>query len=126
MSFKAEEIYHNYSSNLPHLSNWIDELITQTENSLPISASPETILLVESIHRYDSCFRELINQVSIFSKDQSKLFGKVWVGVLNLLDYMVKLYHRHVKQTAKIQGNNSNLFLIPYLSFTKSHFFKTF
>jgi len=102
-------VFHSHSSNIPHLFSWIDEIIQKTEKSLPKRSAPSTSDLVDSIYRYDACFRELLRQTSIFSESITKLLGKVWIGVLNLLDYMVKLYHRHVKQTSRLQEEAQRL-----------------
>eukprot|EP01041_Mallomonas_annulata_P013036 gene13036-27516_t len=102
-------VFHSHSSNIPHLFTWIDELIAMTENELPLKTFPATIQLVESIHRYDTCVRELLRQTSVFSDNLTRMYAKVWIGVLNLLEYMVKLYHRHVKQTFKLQEDAQKL-----------------
>jgi hypothetical protein len=104
-----KNLFHTHSANIPHLFTWIDELINLTENQLSIKTLPETVDLVESIHRYDTCFRELLRQTNIFSENLTRLYGKMWIGVLNLLEYMVKLYHRHIRQTSKLQGDAQKL-----------------
>ena len=56
-------VFHSHSTNLPHLSEWIESLISLTETSLPSSDHPSTDQLVESLQRYDAMFVELLNQV---------------------------------------------------------------
>ena len=104
-------VFHSHSSNLPHLTSWIDEIIKTTENGLSKRNAPPTVELVDSVQRYDACFRELLRQTSIFSESITRLLAKVWIGVLNLLDYMVKMYHRHVKKTSKLQDDAQRLVL---------------
>lgn len=101
--FGQNEIFHTLSYNIPHLDTWIDEIIQLTEKSLPAKANPTTQDMVESIHRYDACFRELLRQTNTFSIDLTRLYAKLWIGVLSLIDSIVKIYHRHVTQTASLQ-----------------------
>lgn len=103
------EVFHNHSSNIPHLSTWIDEIIRLTENSLPAKANPTTDELVDAVSRYDACFREMLKQTNIFSPDLTRIYSKLWIGVLQLLDQMVKIYHRHVMQTASLQDQARDL-----------------
>jgi hypothetical protein len=102
-------VFHNHSSNIPILSSWIDELITLTEQSLPSSAIPTTDTLVESLQRYDAMYRELLRQTSIFSEPVTRMLSKVWAGVMNLMEFMVKSYHRYVKHTSHLQQQAQNL-----------------
>lgn len=102
-------VYHSHSSNLPHLNTWIDELIQINENSLPKQSSPNTNNLVEALQRYDAVYKELLRQTSIFSEPLTKMYSKVWTGVLKLLDYMIKSYHRYVKHTSHLQSQAQNL-----------------
>lgn len=101
--YDANLVYHTQSSNLPHLGSWIDELINLTEGALPYREHPTTVQLVESLHRYDTVFKELIKQTHLYSDVMSRLFAKIWMGVLKLMDYMVKAYHRYVKHTTHLQ-----------------------
>lgn len=102
-------VFRSHSTNLPHLNSWIDELISLNESSLPAQSHPTTDSLVESLQRYDAVFRELLRQTSIFSEPVTKLLAKVWAGVLKLLDYMIKSYHRYVKHTSHLQTQAQNL-----------------
>ncbi len=102
-------VYHSHSSNIPHLNSWIDELINLNENSLPKHNTPNTNNLVEALQRYDAVFKELLRQTSIFSNPITKMLTKVWAGVLKLLDYMIKSYHRYVKHTSHLQTQAQNL-----------------
>lgn len=95
--------YHSHSANLPHLSSWIEDLVRITERSIPIQSAPSTETLVQALQRYDACFKELHSQTKLFSDDLSKLYSKMWIGVLRLMDTMIKVYHRYVKQTSKSQ-----------------------
>jgi hypothetical protein len=99
LDFDRHINFHNHSVNLPHLRSWVDELVSLTENSLPVRAIPTTDQLIGGIQRYDAIFRELIRQTALFSEPLTKLYGKVWSGTLELLDYMIKSYHRYVTQT---------------------------
>jgi hypothetical protein len=101
--FGQNEVFHTLSYNIPHLDTWIDEIIKLTEKSLPAKANPTTQDMVESVHRYDACFREMLRQTNTFSPDLTRIYAKLWIGVLGLLDSMVKMYHRHVTQTASLQ-----------------------
>lgn len=102
-------VYHSHSTNLPHLNSWIDDLIKVTENTLPARDIPTTNNLVESLQRYDAVFKELLRQLSIFSEPLTRMYSKVWAGVLKLLDYMIKSYHRYVKHTSHLQTQAQNL-----------------
>ena len=56
-------VYHSHSSNIPHLNNWIDDLIQLTENkSNSSNQKPTTEDLVEAFQRYDAIFKELLHQ----------------------------------------------------------------
>lgn len=102
-SYDPGIVFHSHSSNLPHLNSWIDELISLTENSSTVRTSPTTNQLVASLQRYDAIFRELLRQTSIFSEPLTRMFAKTWAGVVKLLDYMIKSYHRYVKHTTHLQ-----------------------
>jgi hypothetical protein len=102
-------VYHSHSSNVPHLNSWIDELINFNENSLPKQSTPNTNNLVEALQRYDSVFKELLRQTSIFSDPITKMMSKVWAGNLKLMDYMIKSYHRYVKHTSHLQSQAQTL-----------------
>ena len=108
-SFGGNEIFKNHSYNIPHLSTWIDEIIQLTEHTLPGKGNPTTDELVEAVSRYDACFREMLKQTNIFSPDLTRIYSKLWIGVLQLLDQMIKIYHRHVKQTASLQDQAREL-----------------
>jgi len=102
-------VFHSHSSNIPHLNDWIQELISLTESSLPSTDHPSTEQLVESFQRYDAMFRELLNQTSIFTKPVTKLLAKTWEGTLKLLQYTIKSYHRYVKHTTYLQSQAQEL-----------------
>lgn len=102
-------VFQTHSTNLPHLSSWIEELIHLSETSLPSSSNPSTDQLVESLQRYDAIFRELFKQTSIFSDPLSRLLTKTWTGSLKLVDYVIKSYHRYVKHTAHLQTQSQQL-----------------
>lgn len=55
-------VFHSHSSDLPHLNDWISELIQLSEKSLPIQTNPTTEQLVQVLQRYDAMFRELLRQ----------------------------------------------------------------
>lgn len=46
---------------------------------------------------------------SIFSESVTKMLAKTWVGVVKLLDYMIKSYHRYVKHTSHLQKETQEL-----------------
>ena len=101
--------FSTHSANLPHMSSWVDELVKMTESSLPTRSEPTTTQLVESLQRYDAIFKEIIRQNVIFSEPLSKLIGKAWTGSLNLMDYMVKSYHKYVRHTTHLQDQAQEL-----------------
>jgi hypothetical protein len=106
----SSDVFHSHSYNLPHLNTWIDEIIKLTDKTTSgRKANTNTEDLVDSLHRYDAIFRELIRQTNIFSGELTKLYGKLWVGVLKLLDAMIKIYHRHVTQTSSLQDQAREL-----------------
>lgn len=96
--------FRNYNSNAPVLQSWIDDLIRLTEKSLPASQIPTTETLVQSLQRYDVIFKELLRQNSIFSDQLTKMFAEVWAGVLKLMAFMIKSYHKYVKHTSHLQS----------------------
>ena len=102
-NYDPNSVFHNQALNLPHLTTWIDELLNLSEKSLPVRSSPTTQQLVETLQRYDAVFRELIRQNTSVSVPITKMFGKVWGGSLNLMDYMIKSYHRYVTNTNHLQ-----------------------
>lgn len=102
-------VHHSLSVNLPHLSSWIEDLLRVTDQHVPVNAVPSTEHLVQALQRYDSCFRELLKQTAIFSDDITRLYSKLWIGVVRLLDTMIKIYHRYVKQTTKTQEHAQKL-----------------
>jgi hypothetical protein len=102
-------VFHSFSSNLPHLQTWIDELIGLTEHNLPVNAVPSSEAIVHSLQRYDAVFKELLRQTSIFSEPLTKMYSKLWIGVIDLMKYMMKTYHRYVKQTSHLQDQAQNL-----------------
>jgi hypothetical protein len=108
-SYDPKMVFHSYSSNLPHLQSWIDELISLTEQSFPAQSTPTTETLVQSLQRYDAVFKELLRQTSIFSDPITRMLSKTWAGVIHLMTYMIKSYNRHVKQTSHLQEQAHHL-----------------
>ena len=102
-------VYHSHSSNVPHLGNWISELVQLTESSYPKTPTPTTEDLVNALQRYDAVFKELLRQTSIFSEPITRMYAQAWTGVLKLMDYMIKSYHRYVKHTSHLQTQTHNL-----------------
>ena len=94
--------FSTHSSNLPHMTSWIDELVRMTEKSLPTRGEPTTTQLVECLQRYDAVFKEIVRQNVIFSEPLSKMTSKAWSGSLKLMDYMIKSYHKYVRHTAHL------------------------
>ena len=105
----TEQHSHAYSANLPHLQSWIDELLVLTEQSVPATSAPTTDTLVRALQRYDAVFKELMRQCNLFSEPMTKMFSKAWSGVMNLLKYMIKSYHRYVKHTSHLQSQAQTL-----------------
>ena len=103
LGYDLNIIFKSHASNIPHITRWIDELVSMTEHGHPTRKFPTTENLVEILQRYDAVFRELLRQTSIFSEPMTKVLAKAWAGVLKLLDYMVKSYHRYVKHTSNLQ-----------------------
>lgn len=98
-----------YSSNLPHLSTWIEELLAVTDKKSQVKGAPTTEHLAQSMQRYDSIFRELLRQNFMFNEPITKLFAKAWIGTIKLLDYMIKSYHRYVKHTSTLRSTSERL-----------------
>lgn len=96
-------VFHSFAANVPHLQTWIDELINLTEHALPSNTTPNTDVLVQSLQRHDAVFKELLRQTRIFSEPITRMLSQVWSGVLQLMVYMIKSYHRYVKQTSHLQ-----------------------
>lgn len=101
--------FSTHSSNLPHMTSWIDELVRMTEKSLPTRGEPTTTQLVECLQRYDAVFKEIVRQNVIFSEPLSKMTSKAWSGSLKLMDYMIKSYHKYVRHTAHLQDQAREL-----------------
>ena len=102
-------VFHSFSTNVPHLQSWIDELINLTEKSLPKTTNPTTDLLVQALQRYDAVYKELLRQTRIFSEDITRMLAQIWSGTLQLMIYMIKSYHRFVKHTTHLQSQAQNL-----------------
>eukprot|EP01039_Chlorochromonas_danica_P000143 gene142-151_t len=102
-------VFRNYNSNAPILQSWIEDLIRMTTDSLPANQIPTTETLVQAFQRYDVVFKELLRQNMLFSEHLTKLFANVWAGVLNLMTYMIKSYHRYVKHTSHLQSQAQEL-----------------
>jgi hypothetical protein len=107
--YNLQGVYRNYSSNVPHLQSWIDDLIECSEVSYQQQTSPSTDTIVQSMQRYDVVYKELLRQTRIFSEPLMQMFKQLWTGVLKLLIYMIKSYHRYVKQTSHLQNQATNL-----------------
>lgn len=107
--YDAGMIFHTFSSNLPHLQSWIDELITLTDTSLPKGSTPTTDQLVQSLQRYDAIYKELLRQTKIFNEPITRLLADTWAGVMRLMVYMIKSYHRYAKSTSHLQTQAQNL-----------------
>eukprot|EP01036_Dinobryon_divergens_P022911 gene22911-31215_t len=68
----GNDVFHNHSSNVPHLKNWIDQLVSLTistdSNALKKPSSsggvqlPTTENLVQALQRYDAVYQELNRQ----------------------------------------------------------------
>lgn len=101
----AGQVFSNYSSNLPHLNSWIDELIDLTKKSSHGREVPTTEVLVEFTQRYNAVFKELLRQTAVFNIPLSQLIAKAWNSNLELLDHMIKTYHKHVRETSQIRGH---------------------
>ena len=97
-------IFHVYSSNIPHLNSWIDELVDLTKKSSYSRDVPTTEVLVEFTQRYNAVFKELLRQTAVFNLPLSQLVAKAWSGNLKLLDHMIKTYHKHVRETNLVKG----------------------
>lgn len=102
-------VFRNYNSNAPILQSWIEDLIRLNDDSLPANQIPTTETLVQAFQRYDIVFKELLRQNMLFSEHLTKLFANVWAGVLNLMTYMIKSYHRYVKHTSHLQSQAQEL-----------------
>eukprot|EP01035_Chromulina_nebulosa_P017264 gene17264-22796_t len=101
--------YRNHNKNIPELNNWIDSLIAQTEYHLPSNTNPTTEVLVQALQRYDTIFCELLRQNLLFTEPLTKLFGKTWSGSFDLINYVIKSYHRYVKHTSHLQHQAQQL-----------------
>jgi hypothetical protein len=102
-------LFHNFSSNSPHLQSWIDDIIGLQDTALPKTGIPTTDQLVQALQRYDAIYKELLRQTKIFSEPLMKMFSKVWTGNMNLMIYMIKSYHRFVKHTSHLQSQAQHL-----------------
>lgn len=107
--YDPQNVYHTHSANLPHLSSWIEDLLRVTDQQIPVNSTPSTEHLVQSLQRYDACFKELLRNTAIFSDDLTRLYSKLWTGSLKLLETMIKIYHRYVKQTSKTKETAQKL-----------------
>lgn len=102
-------VFHNHSFNLPLVDTWIDEMINLSLSSFSTKTFSTTDQLVESLKRYDVCFRELLKQTKVYSAELSHTFGKLWIGVMKLLDSMIRMYHRHIYQSSHMQNQARQL-----------------
>ncbi len=102
-------VFHSFSSNLPNLKSWIDDLISLQETALPKNSTPSTDQLVQALQRYDAIYKELLRQTKIFNEPLTRMLTEVWAGVMNLMVYMIKSYHRYVKHTSHLQTQAQTL-----------------
>jgi hypothetical protein len=65
--YDASAVFQSHASDLPHLNDWITELIALSDKSLPIQSTPTTEQLVQALQRYDAMFRELLRQTRLVS-----------------------------------------------------------
>lgn len=107
--YDPQLVFRSHAANIPLLNSWVDELLTLTENAGLESQAPTTDQLVQSLKRYDAIVRELLRQTSIFSQPITRMLGKTWSGVVKLLDYMIKSYHRYVKRRNQLQEQAEEL-----------------
>jgi len=84
--------------------SWIDELIYLNDNaSANQTEAISTENVVQVIKRYDTLFRELLKQSSIYSDSITRLLARTWNSSVKLLDFMIKNYHLYVRNTTHIQ-----------------------
>jgi len=102
-------VFRSHAANIPLLNSWVDELLTLTEKAALETQTPTTDQLVQSLKRYDAIIRELLRQTSIFSQPVTRMLAKTWSGVVRLLDYMIKSYHRYVKRRNQLQEQAEEL-----------------
>lgn len=99
----GNDVFHNHSSNVPHLKNWIDQLVSLTistdSNALKKPSSsggvqlPTTENLVQALQRYDAVYQELNRQVSIFSESLSKAKQNKDLELYAFLSHNSKYYY---------------------------------
>jgi len=111
----SKDIAYEYDSNILGNSSsngnstklfesWIDELIHLNEYASANQAEAiSTENIVQLIRRYDTLFRELLKQSSIYSDTITRLLAKSWSAAVKLLDFMIKNYHLYVKNTSQLQ-----------------------
>ena len=81
LGYDMNIVFRSHASNIPHITRWIDELVSMTERGSPMRKFPTTENLVDSLQRYDAVYRELLRQTSIFSEPVTKMLAKVRVPV---------------------------------------------
>lgn len=77
LGYDMNIVFQSHASNIPHITRWIDELVSMTERGSPMRKFPTTENLVDSLQRYDAVYRELLRQTSIFSEPVTKMLAKV-------------------------------------------------
>lgn len=84
---------------------WIDRLLVLNKEGIKTKGGsiPSVDVLVESMQRYDAIFAEIIKQTRVYSNRIAGLEEKAWSGVMELLECIIKSFHRHTKQTVHIQ-----------------------
>ena len=50
-----------------------------------------------------------MNNSVYYSEQNTKLFGKAWKGVYDLVNYTIKNYHRYVTHTMSLQSQAQQL-----------------
>lgn len=85
--------------------DWIDKLIAlNNDNSAKIKGTIPTIYtLVDCMQRYDAIFCEIAKQISVFSERISSYQLSSWKAVMQLLESIIKSFHRHTKETKHVQ-----------------------
>ena len=77
LGYDMNIVFKSHASNIPHITRWIDELVSMTERGGPMRKFPTTENLVDALQRYDAVYRELLRQTSIFSEPVTKMLAKV-------------------------------------------------
>ena len=91
--------HHNQSSNRPLLCSWIDELTSLTYDITRSKEIPTSESFINSMTRYNAVFTELLSQTSVYNEHLTKMMSKTWIGCMQLIEVLIKVYHKHVKAT---------------------------